>query len=136
VTVEIRHYLAKARRSLDNATQMMGIGLAGPSSRTAYYAIFHAAEAFIFARTGRAAKTHAGVRREFGRLSRDDPAFSTEMTRLLSRAYPFKELDDYVIDPVTDVAMTDAETLLSAARQFVECVEDALSSTPDAPPIT
>ena len=39
---------------------IMGIGLHRAAARSAYYAAFHAAEALIHARTGRAAKTHAG----------------------------------------------------------------------------
>ena len=40
---------------------MLGIGLADAAGRTAYLAGFHAAQALIFERTGRAVKTHRGA---------------------------------------------------------------------------
>jgi uncharacterized protein (UPF0332 family) len=66
-------YLATARQDLSEARQIIAIALAKVAARSAYYAAFHAAEAFIFEKTGRIAKTHRGVRTEFARLTKDDP---------------------------------------------------------------
>jgi uncharacterized protein (UPF0332 family) len=45
------------------------------AGRTAYLAGFHAAQALISERTGRAVKTHQGVRAEFHRFTRGDERF-------------------------------------------------------------
>lgn len=53
---EADRYLAKAHESLGEARQIIQIGLAAAAARSAYYAAFHAAEAYIFAKTGRVGK--------------------------------------------------------------------------------
>jgi uncharacterized protein (UPF0332 family) len=71
LTPESELFLAKARRLLAEAEGMFGMRYNEAAGRTAYLAGFHAAQALIFERTGRAAKTHGGVRTMFLRLSRD-----------------------------------------------------------------
>jgi uncharacterized protein (UPF0332 family) len=71
VTPEAESYLDKAREDLLDARKIAGIRLAKVAARSAYYAAFHAAEAFIVGRTGKIAKTHSGVRTEFARLLRE-----------------------------------------------------------------
>ena len=67
---EAADYLGKARQCLDDAKQ---IAAATPLhhivAREAYLAAYHAAEAYLFERTGKAAKTHRGLRSEFGRVT-------------------------------------------------------------------
>ncbi len=46
-------------------------------------AAFHAAMAFIVAKTGQSPKTHNGARSEFGRLARDEPLISRDQVSLL-----------------------------------------------------
>jgi uncharacterized protein (UPF0332 family) len=43
------------------------------AGREAYLAAFHAAEALLYERTAKIAKTHRGLRAEFARLSKDEP---------------------------------------------------------------
>ena len=62
---EAAYYLSKARDDLDEARKIAAIGFAAAVARSAYYAAFHAAQAFIIDRTGKIAKTHSGVRRNF-----------------------------------------------------------------------
>jgi uncharacterized protein (UPF0332 family) len=62
VTPEAENYLIKARDDLKDARKIVAIGLSTVAARTAYYAAFHAAEAFIIDRTGKVVKTHSGVR--------------------------------------------------------------------------
>jgi hypothetical protein len=47
VTPEAAAYLDKAREDLNDARAIVAIGLAKAAARSAYYAAFHAAEAFI-----------------------------------------------------------------------------------------
>jgi uncharacterized protein (UPF0332 family) len=84
-------YLAKARQSLSEARAIANIELPEAAGRAAYLTAYHAAQAFIFARTDKVAKTHSGVRSEFARLAKDDPridrAFSTFLAQAMLRAF-------------------------------------------------
>ena len=51
------------------------IHLSGHAARTAYLAGFHAAQALIFERTGKIAKTHRGVRNAISRLAENVPGW-------------------------------------------------------------
>jgi uncharacterized protein (UPF0332 family) len=85
VKPEAADYLGKARHCLDDAKQ---IAAATPLhrivAREAYLAAYHAAEAYLFERTGKAAKTHRGLRSEFGRLARNDPGIDREFLTFLA----------------------------------------------------
>jgi uncharacterized protein (UPF0332 family) len=61
VTPEAEHYLAKVRLTLANAHVMLTINLTEDAGRAAYLAGFHAAEALIFERTGKANKDPQGI---------------------------------------------------------------------------
>jgi uncharacterized protein (UPF0332 family) len=64
VSEESDAYLARARELLDRGSRIADtLGYFAVSGRDAYMAAFNAAQAVIFARTGRVAKTHSGVRR-------------------------------------------------------------------------
>jgi len=65
--------LVRAGRDLDEARMIAALSLARAAARSAYYAAFHAAEAFIVDRTGKIAKAHRGVHSEFARLIRIAP---------------------------------------------------------------
>jgi uncharacterized protein (UPF0332 family) len=77
VSPEAEAYLEKARRCLSSADANLGIGLANDAGRNAHPAVFHAALALIFERTGKAAKSHRGVQSEFHRLAKDEPDLET-----------------------------------------------------------
>jgi uncharacterized protein (UPF0332 family) len=75
-------YLTKARQSLNEARIVLANDLAEAAGRAAYLAAFHAAQAYIFDITGKAAKTHTGLRPNF--------RVSPRMTRALAdRFQPF-----------------------------------------------
>ena len=73
MTPEAAKYLEKAEEDLTEARQIAAMSLAKVAARSAYYAAFHAAEAYIVEKTGRVAKTHSGVRTEFSRLAKATP---------------------------------------------------------------
>jgi hypothetical protein len=56
VRPEAADYLEKARNDLEDARKVAAIGLVKIAARTAYYADFHAAEAFVVERTGKIRK--------------------------------------------------------------------------------
>ena len=71
---EAQSYLDKARQSLAHARAILEIDLGDEAGRAAYLAALHAAQALIFERTGRVAKTHRGVHGQFLRLAPTKPA--------------------------------------------------------------
>jgi uncharacterized protein (UPF0332 family) len=87
---EAADYLAKARATLADAQQIAALSLPHVAAREAYYAAFHAAEAYIFEHTGKVATTHKGVRIEFARLARREPRIDRELTRFLATAYQLR----------------------------------------------
>jgi len=119
VTPEAADFLLNARDDLDEAVRIEAISLHRAAARSAYYAAFHAAEALIFERTGKVAKTHSGVRSEFARLARHDPRIANDLPRILAKAYEFKEFADYRTPAMTSVTMEEAETQITAADRFV-----------------
>jgi uncharacterized protein (UPF0332 family) len=92
------------------------------------FAVFHAAEAFIFEKTGRVAKTHRGVRIEFARLTKDNPRIDRALPEFLAQAYLYKEIGNYSVSPDEIVTMQDAELAISAAANFLDCIEVVLTT--------
>jgi uncharacterized protein (UPF0332 family) len=121
-------YLKKARQDLHDARIMANAGLAGPAARTAYFAAFHAAEAWIFEITDRVVKTHAGVKTEFSRLARDEPRISPDMTTFLYQAYKYKEISDYLIGDAADIGTIDTVRAIQSADRFVDTISSLLES--------
>jgi len=132
VTPEAALHLAKARQELGKARAMLGIALADEAGRTAYLAGFHAAQAFIFERTGRAPKTHSGVRSQFGARAREEPTIGPELRRFLTDAYDLKSVADYALGEDAVVSPEDAAEAIATADRFVAAIERLLASSPQA----
>ena len=118
---EAADYLGKARQCLDAAKQ---IAAATPLhhivAREAYLAAYHAAEACLFERTGKAAKTHRGLRSEFGRLARGDPRIGREFLTFLAEAYEYKSIADYGIASPS-ITGEDARLAIDTAGRLIDC---------------
>jgi len=127
VTPEAENYLIKARNDLEEARKIVAIGLTTVAARSAYYAAFHAAEAFIIDRTGKVVKTHSGVRSEFARLAKDTPGIDLKFTIFLAKAYMYKEIGDYGIGPDAIVSLDAANEAIATTGQFIECITMVLS---------
>jgi uncharacterized protein (UPF0332 family) len=127
LTPEAADYLAKAQGDLSDARKVMTIGLATIAARCAYYAAFHAAEAFIIERTGKIAKSHSGVRSEFSRLAKDTPALDKTFSTFLAKAYSYKEIGDYRVDQGAVVTDAEAKDAIEAATRFIERVAHLLT---------
>ena len=128
MTPEAADYLEKARRDLADARKVAGIGLATVAARLAYYAAFHAAEAFIVERSGKAAKTHSGVRAEFARLLKDETEAVRDLPAYLSRAYGYKQIGDYAVGPEATITQRQADDTIKGADRFVAHVAAMLAS--------
>ena len=128
MTPEAGQHLAKARQELTKAQAMLGIALADEAGRAGDLAGFHAAQAFIFERTGRTPKTHQGVRSRFGLLAREEPAIDIALRRFLTDAYDLKSVADYAIGADAVVSVEDATAAIRTATQFVACITVLLST--------
>lgn len=124
---ESRDFLAQAQVDLKEAKQVLAINLARVAARCAYYAAFHAAEALVFAKSGRVAKTHSGVRQAFALIARDDPGLGPAMTAFLAHAYDYKEIADYHTRPGQPITAQDAAEAIEGAEDFLARVVAALS---------
>jgi uncharacterized protein (UPF0332 family) len=126
---ETADYLEKARATLADARQIAALPLPHIAAREAYLAVFHAAQAYIFERTGKVAKTHRGVRSEFTRLSRTEPRIGRGLVTFLGTAYQFKTRSDYAIGstatPITDAEATAA---IDTAARLIDTIAQLLPS--------
>jgi uncharacterized protein (UPF0332 family) len=130
VTPEAADYLDKARKNLNAARKIASIGLADDVARKAYCAAFHAAEALIFERTGKIAKTHSGLRSEFARLARGEPQIDRAFLSFLANAYQLKEISDYGIGPRAIITMAEADDAVKNAARFIDCITTLLAEPP------
>jgi uncharacterized protein (UPF0332 family) len=127
VKAETADYLAKARATLADAQQIATLPLPHVAAREAYYAAFHAAEAYIFEQTGKVTTTHRGVRSEFARLARREPRLHRELTRFLATAYQLKATADYAIGPsVAPITAHQAAAAITTAGRFIDTISQLL----------
>ena len=121
MTPEAARFLAKARECLADSVlyQPLVPRIAG---REAYLAAFHAAEALLFERTGKAAKTHRGVRAQFARIAKDEPRIDQSMSEFLGRAYELKSLADYGTGSEASISLATAKAAIETANRFVDCI--------------
>jgi uncharacterized protein (UPF0332 family) len=91
VKPETADYSEKARHCLAGAGTIAEAGLPDVAAREAYLAAYHAAEAYIFERTDKAAKTHRGVRGQFGRLARQEAGIKREFLTFLAEGYEIQD---------------------------------------------
>jgi uncharacterized protein (UPF0332 family) len=127
VRPETTDYLAKARATLADAQQIATLPLPHVAAREAYYAAFHAAEAYIFERTDKVATTYRGVRSEFARLARGEPRIDHELTRFLATAYQLKATADYGIGPtVAPITADHAAAAIITAGRFIDTISQLL----------
>ncbi len=123
--------LARAAQDLTEARMVLAIGLSRSAARAAYYAAFHAAEAFIFERSSKIAKTHKGVRAEFSRLLRAESLAEPELTAFLSEGYGYKEIADYSFGERAEITRESAGQAIEAAKGFVARVEALIAGRRD-----
>ena len=114
-------HIVKAREILGFARYALAGAYTEEAGRSAYMAAYHAALAFIVARTGKSPKTHSGARSEFARLARTEPArISREQVSLLGWSYELKNVADY--EQEATVSLAEAERAIEEASRFVETI--------------
>ena len=131
---ESADYLAKSRECLDAAKTIIAFPLPQVAAKEAYLAVYHAAHAFVFESTGKAVKSHKGMRSKFAEVTKGDGRFDRALTSLLARAYKFKEVADYGIGPGGGVTAKEAQGLIDLAQRFVDKITQLLPPGVDGPP--
>jgi uncharacterized protein (UPF0332 family) len=126
VRPETARYLDKARQSLAHARAILAIELGEDAGRAAYLAGFHAAQALIFERTNRAAKTHRGVHGQFLRLVADEARIDIDLRRFLSQGYKLKAIADYETGPDAAVPLEQAAAAVEIADRFIRSIAELL----------
>lgn len=124
---ETERYLAKARRMLTEARTAARVELAEAAGRASYLAAFHAAQALIFERSGKASKTHRGVHVQFARLTKDEASVSPELREFLPNSYNLKSVADYEVDPDSGVPMAEAMAAIETAERFVDRIAELVA---------
>jgi uncharacterized protein (UPF0332 family) len=128
MTPEAVAYLAKARKCLSNARASLGFGLSNDAGRSAYLAAFHASQAFIFERTGKAAKTHQGVQSELHRLALNETRLDKAFPPFLTQAYNLKAVADYETGANSDIPPERSAAAIETAARFVVCIAGLLGN--------
>ena len=123
---ETERHLDKARQCLLYAHANLVAELANDAGRNAYLAEFHAAQALIFERTGKVAKTHAGVHAEFNRLAMEESQIDSKLRRILPQTYNLKAVADYETGPDSVIPPDRAAAAVESADRFVECIANIL----------
>jgi uncharacterized protein (UPF0332 family) len=113
-------HLAKAGETIEFPRYALTGGYSDEAGRGAYMAAYHAAMAFISARTGTSPKTHSGARSEFGRLARNEARITREQVSLLGWTYELKNASDY--GQQRAVATEDAERAIDDAAKLIETI--------------
>jgi uncharacterized protein (UPF0332 family) len=138
VPPQAARFLEKAQKLLAEAEIMLSVGLNDAAGRTAHLVGFHAAQAFLFERSGRLLESHKGVQTEFLRLTKDDAHAGAEFRAFLPRAYNLKSIADYETGPGSEVSAETAAQTAAAAKQFVarigQLLPDAASPGKDGGP--
>ena len=123
---EAAEFLRKASEFLPKAQGMLD-RWPDEAGRDVYFAGFHAAQALVFERRGRSAKTHSGVQTEFARIAKTEPRIDAGLRAFLGRAYNFKAAVDNETGPITPVTPARAAATVETAKRFVACIAEILS---------
>lgn len=121
-------FIAKARRTFGQARTIQAAGVAEVAARTAYLAGFDAAQALIFERFGRTAKTHNGVHSQFSLAVRQDDSLPPDLRSFLSRTYEFKAIADYGVGEGVEVTSDEAAAVLIEAERLLLHIEAHLAA--------
>jgi uncharacterized protein (UPF0332 family) len=125
LTPSTLRYFTNAERKLADAQGIFEAGYPEVAAREAYLAALSAARAIIFEMTGKAAKTHTGVRTIFLKLVHDGMPFDRNIANFLAEGFELKTAVDYgdsteVSSGSANDALARARAFLAASRQVIE----------------
>ena len=123
---EAAFYITKARQLLERAQGNLKLEFFEQAGRLAYSAAFNAAQGLIFERSGRAVKTHKGVRARFGLLTKNEPSIDTGLRSFLENGFELKRIADYWEIGDRDISFEEARNAIETATGFVDAVDRLL----------
>lgn len=126
---EAEHSLGMARRILQRCLALKEAGYPEVVARDCYLVAFHAANAYIAARSGQVPGTHQGTSNLFHKLVREHADIGGEHPVFLSRSYKYKAAADYLGEHYP--GQGDLPDILDRAAALLAAVEAALR--PPAP---
>jgi len=115
--------MEKAIKRLRVAQKLLQDGEYEDAVSRAYYAMYHAAKAAL-ATINVSPKTHEEVVSEFGKRFMLRRTFPKELGKTLADAKAARETYEYSVTATTE--KTEAETIISNARKFVEAIKEYL----------
>ncbi len=117
---EHKQLLRKAHRTLSAARALRRKGYAEDAVSRAYYAMFHAARAFLI-RRGILRHKHSAVIAAFGQTAVRSGRVSGATFRLLTRVFETRNTADH--DAAWEPAPEEVDEVLSEAARFIKAVE-------------
>jgi uncharacterized protein (UPF0332 family) len=127
VKPETAAFLHKARACLAKADGMLD-SWPDEAGRAAYLAGLHAAQALIVEITGKSIRSHRGVQRELGRLTKDDSSFDLDLRAFLGRTYNLKAIADYETGPDSEVSRESALEAIDESKRFVAQIVEVVNA--------
>jgi len=115
-----------ARQHLAAAVASARVPIAFVTAREAYLAAYHAATAYVVEQTGKAAKTHSGLRSEFARVARQETRIDPAFVRFLAQAHTLKSAADYGADPGASVSPDQANEAIEIARRLIDIITELI----------
>jgi uncharacterized protein (UPF0332 family) len=115
--------LASARDALRVAEAALAIGIRRDAMSRLYYAVFHAARAWLLLE-GAEPKTHGGVLRMVGELLVRAAKLTPRDQALLTRLQAYRQASDYAY--TFDLPPDEAEAQIVEVRGFIVRTEQAL----------
>ena len=121
----VRRQLELADEFLSDARDLLAAGSLRSAIDRAYYAMFHVAQAVLFAR-GVKPKTHVGVIRTFGKEIVEKGLIDRRYGRYLNEAFDARLAGTYEVfaEPGEELA----EEIVEKAGMFVEKIREILES--------
>lgn len=119
---EVNMLIGRARENLAAAQLLTQNDLNDDAASRAYYAVFHAAEAFLV-EEGLSFKKHSAVLSNFTRLAHEQ-GFPNELLRAYRDALEIRTVGDY--GSFEHVAPENFNALLPQIKRFVDTVEARL----------
>lgn len=121
---QILRLLERSNEELTAAELLLVNNLSRVCISRCYYAMFYAAQACLTSKSIES-RTHRGVIQLFGQHFVKTGELSKDFSQSLSETYALRQVSDYDDDEVTS---SQAESTLTAARLFVNRVEQLLNS--------
>lgn len=115
---EINSFLKKASECLSNGRANLSIGLSNDAGRNAYLTAFHTAQAYIFLKSGKMAKTHQGVHSLFSQMAAKDKRIPKDLQIFISQAYDLKAVADYEAGPDSIIPIERSMLAIQDAERF------------------